>query len=181
MRHIRVLEHANFLASIGCQHVIITELTGHSKKEFEVSTAPDPNGHSHRDSTTWLTTRGKARYSADRLLRIFINNFGVDVVNHRMTAANLISLYTTYMAIYPNDEMSINRIYYFFKRLASREFVISYCSEKRCKKPFISKNVRDKQCMTCTTLHKIRKNAVKNSSESDLEQLDLPEAMTAVA
>ncbi|MDC8832859.1 hypothetical protein [Alteromonas gilva] len=179
MRHIQVLEQANLLASIGCQHVIITELTGHGKKEFEVSTAPDPNGHSHRDSTTWLTSRGKFRYSADRLLRIFINKFGSDVVNHRMTAGKLISLYTTYMALYPKDEMSVNRIYYFFKRLASREFVISYCSEKKCKKPFISKNVRVRQCMTCTTLSKLRKKTDKDSNQS--MQLDLPEATSAVA
>jgi hypothetical protein len=116
---------------------------------------------SHRNGANWLINRYSALL-ADRVVRMYIRMFGDIESPKPMTPFQLLDITRAYLAIYPNDDMSANRIYYLVHQLksASSENNSGLAIEPQCatcKKPFVVLT-KHRSCTSCVLLKSAKKD-----------------------
>jgi len=94
-----------------------------------------PIGMAHRKGSYWLRSL-EGRVIGDRLLRLFIGVYSFNEIKDDITAPQLLKLFTLYHAMWPADEVSTNRIYYYFLALRSQD-VIALPSCSNCQQAFV--------------------------------------------
>lgn len=94
-----------------------------------------PIGVAHRKGSYWLRSL-EGRVVGDRLLRLFIGVYSFDEIKDDITAPQLLKLFKLYHAMWPADEISTNRIYYYFLALRSQD-VIALPSCAKCQQAFV--------------------------------------------
>ena len=147
---LKSIELATKLARHGCEKKVISEITGFSRKYYEAFWATPK--HNHKSNLGYMQKSYGSKYLADRLFRLLNALFGEPMYGV-IQAENLISAYESYVALYPQDEMSINRVYYTWLHINTREFSICEC--KDCGKPYLSKSVKLHSCGVCENKNRL--------------------------
>lgn len=146
---------ATQLATLGTSMNIIRELTGFTEDHFKRFCKPPK--YTHKRNAGYIYKGCGEKYVADRLYRILHTLYGKELYKC-FTAADLLDVYTTYIAIHPNDVISTNRIFYTWKFIISRTFSVKKCDT--CDLPMLTHTVQLRDCGECLNITRIKQEAL---------------------
>jgi hypothetical protein len=126
------------LARLGTDKVILNHLR--EKIDYRgiiglINRYYTPIGAAHRKGSYWLRSLS-GRIIGDRLLRLFSGIYSFEKVQDELSAPQLLKLFTLYHAMWPADEISTNRIHYYFLAIRSQD-VIALPRCPCCEQPFV--------------------------------------------
>lgn len=166
------------LASLGTTPAILNRYPVHaSRKIVEQSKLPAP--YDHRNFSGW-TRKSSGRIVAERVLDIFTRLYAQDnspeaaraVFKREPDEFRLIDVYDIYTSIYPQDEITTNRIYFLAGHIRNKEIIINPEGCRCCKKVFLH-HMSDNYslCAVCTESKKLafRLKLEKENSKSENE------------
>ena len=144
------------LSALGLEKNVMKELGGDQKETdpYHSALAPLP----HRKGTLWIQNRYNG-ILVDRVIRLYETMFG-DITNDMpMQPSELYALATSYLTIYPHDNMSATRIHHLVKVIKSGASVRSTVI-----------NVEDAGCTSCGKRYHIHAKMTRKCLGCELEK-----------
>lgn len=137
------------LAAFGLEKIIIKSLYPVKKEDIDqyhnmYKSVP------HRGGDSWLRSEYHS-HMADRVVRVYESVVGDITSPIRVTPEQLLDVTVSYLAMYPKDDMSINRIYHLISNIKNGIVAIDYECQS-CEKPFVIGPKRSRYCAACETV-----------------------------
>lgn len=150
------------LASLGLHKKILASFPNPLHKE-SVTNCHEKCKYGHKESSSWAR-RPEGRLVADRLYTLLTRMYSKAVIDRNLNEFELLEVYNVYKALFPKDEISPTRIYYFNPKIRSGDLIVKpHCS--KCRKSFIT-HFQDqaKLCGSCKIVEKESLKAKKLAS-----------------
>lgn len=152
LKHILRLQVHSKLASLGLHKKVLASFPNPLHKD-SVANCHEKCKYGHKDSSSWAR-RPEGRLVADRLYTLLVRMYGKSVIDRNLDEFELLDVYNVYKGLFPRDEISPTRIYYFNAKVRSADLIVKpYCS--KCRKTFIT-HCQDqaKLCGSCKIIEK---------------------------
>jgi len=154
---------AKQLISLNFEQQKIHELTGIAPTKFALYKGTQYD-NTRKNGFSWMK-RPSTGYMGDRILRLYETMFGICPKKDNIDdPAKLLKLFKAYLAIYPNDDISTNRIYHFLKALQARSLT-TFESCSSCKKKYFVYQEHQKSCCICRYSKKLQSSASKSNDK----------------
>jgi hypothetical protein len=143
------------LACFGIEKRLIKQISNINPRIFE-DYYNVFNAKPHREGMSWLSYCAEG-YLADRVIRLYEKVICTPIDNPKsLTPKELLKLTKIYFSLYPNDDMSVNRIYYLIRSIkAGIVGVERECNG--CGKVYHVHGEPGDNCGTCVALVKRKK------------------------
>jgi hypothetical protein len=147
---------AQWLAEQGTQQCIVESMFGKSTAKLLKPFYKRAPKNMHRYGVHWLRIDGA--YQADRVYRLFVQIFGKDALSNAVNGVDFAMFCQTYLAKFPSDDMSANRIHYLMQSILNGDAVV-YQSCNCCGQPYVmhKDDKLFKTCNICRTLAEEKK------------------------
>lgn len=110
----------------------------------------------HREGMTWIKSPYES-HLGDRVIRVYEHVVGIEASDEcEITPKQLLEVTKAYLAIYPRDDMSVNRIYYLLRSIKAGIVGIER-SCITCHKPYHVHGIPGRKCGMCNILAKRNK------------------------
>lgn len=162
--NLSIIEDADFLAQNGIQRKILNSYLNVSFA-FGIKFGEDPNGFTHRTGNVWVRDI-QLSHTADRAYRLLVSMYPNAL--SKFCVRELASWYKAYMGLYPNDEMSINRLHLLLTAIRAGDCLV-HESCATCKKDYIlhQYDIRSR----CGFCEAFRVNKIKSLENESCEKL----------
>lgn len=142
---------AQWLAENGTQQCIVESMFGKATAKLLKPFYKREPKISHRYGVHWLRIEGA--YQADRVYRLYIQMFGPNALSTAMNGVDFAMFCQTYLAKFPSDDMSANRIHYLFQSILNGDAIV-YPKCNSCGQPYVmhKDDKLFKSCHICRTL-----------------------------